>query len=150
MNIRKRKKLLCDWASIRPRPWPGSLVGWAGLVAQSLCELPATSSGTGTPMSARHGGCHPAGGRNPMSRRCWAVGEVATEDTDVEVDRLEAMGRGMGHHSGGFTTAHARWGGVPLRGLFGGCGGRLGVRGGAWWRWETHRRRGTPGWWLDE
>jgi hypothetical protein len=34
------------------------------------------------------------------------VGEVATKDTDVKVDRLEATGRGMAHHSGEFTAAH--------------------------------------------
>jgi hypothetical protein len=46
-------------------PWPGSLVGRAGLVAQSLCGLPATSLGMGAPASACRGGCHPAGGLNP-------------------------------------------------------------------------------------
>jgi hypothetical protein len=32
--------------------------------------------------------------------------------------------------------------GMPVRGSSGGCGGRLGVRGGAWLWWEAHRRRG--------
>jgi hypothetical protein len=31
---------------------------------------------------------------------------VATEDTGVEVDLLEAVGRGMAHHNGGFIVAH--------------------------------------------
>jgi hypothetical protein len=66
------------------------------------------------------------------------VEEMATEDTDVEVDQLEATGRGMTHHSGSFTMAHIEWGGAPVRGSFSGCGGWLGVRGGAWRRWETH------------
>jgi hypothetical protein len=78
------------------------------------------------------------------------VGEMATEDTDVEVDRLEAMGRGIAHHSSGFTAAHVEWGGAPVRGSFGGCGGQLGVRGGAWRWWETHRCRGGLERWLDE
>jgi hypothetical protein len=39
---------------------------------------------------------------------------------------------------------------MSVRGSFGGCGGRLGVRGGAWRRWETHQRRGGPGRWMDE
>jgi hypothetical protein len=62
------------------------------------------------------------------------VGGVDTEDGGVEVDRLEATGRGMAHHSGGFTVAHVEWGGAPVRGSLGGCGGRLKVRGGAWRR----------------
>jgi hypothetical protein len=44
------------------------------------------------------------------------VGEVATEDTDVEVDRLEATERGMTHHSGGFMATHVEWDGAPVRG----------------------------------
>jgi hypothetical protein len=32
------------------------------------------------------------------------------------VDRLEATGRGMTHHSGGFTVAHVEWGGASVRG----------------------------------
>jgi hypothetical protein len=38
------------------------------------------------------------------------------EDTGVEVDRLEAIGRGMTHHSEGFTVAHIEWGGALVRG----------------------------------
>jgi hypothetical protein len=68
-------------------------------VAQSLYGLSATSSGTGAPVSARRGGCHSASGQNTVSRRCLVVGGVATEDTGIEVDRLEATGRGMVHHS---------------------------------------------------
>jgi hypothetical protein len=41
------------------------------------------------------------------------VGEVATEDIGVEVDRFEVTRRGMAHHSGGFTAAHVEWGGAP-------------------------------------
>jgi hypothetical protein len=77
------------------------------------------------------------------------VGEVATEDTGVEVDRLEAMGRGMAH-LGVITAVHVEWGGALVRGLFSGCGGRLRVRGGAWSRWETHRHRGEPRWCLHD
>jgi hypothetical protein len=39
---------------------------------------------------------------------------------------------------------------MSVRGSFSGCGGRLRVQGGAWRRWETHRRRGRLGRWLDE
>jgi hypothetical protein len=51
-----------------------------------------------------------------VSRRCYAVGEVAMEDTDVEVDRLEATGRGMTHQRSGFMAAHIEWGGASVRG----------------------------------
>ena len=44
------------------------------------------------------------------------MGEVATEDTGIEVDRLEASGRGMTHHSGGFMAAHVEWGEALVRG----------------------------------
>jgi hypothetical protein len=44
------------------------------------------------------------------------VGRVATEDIDIEVDGLAAIGRGMAHHSGGFTVVHVEWGGAPVRG----------------------------------
>jgi hypothetical protein len=48
---------------------------------------------------------------------------MATEDTNIKVDRLEATGRGMAHHSIGFMEAHIKWGGAPVRLSFGGCGG---------------------------
>jgi hypothetical protein len=55
------------------------------------------------------------------------VGEVTTEDSGVEVDQLEATRWGMALHSGGFMAAHIEWGGAPVRGSFGSCGGQLGA-----------------------
>jgi hypothetical protein len=57
------------------------------------------------------------------------VGEVATEDTNVEVDRLEVTGRGMAHHSGSFTVALVEWGGALVRGRTSGGG----------WSWSCLR-----------